>query len=189
MIPTKFAVALYPGVRGAEVDAVVDIFESHLERNTALMGTTFEAVKCDDADGAARTMLPTHSYHNPPDEGVEVFIIPGGEGARDAISTQPVTDFIAAASSNLKFLLAIGTGNALAARGAALRGKRAAVDKENLKWVCLSSIKEDVDDRQYWRRFTDDGSLWTRMRRQFGLSRTTLLMETHGRQPPTEQST
>jgi len=93
---------------------------------------------------------PTHTFENSPD--LDILILAGGPGWR--IPTLDATlDFIAKTAPNVKYVLTICTGSALAARAGIMNGRKATTNKTswpnavkagpNTTWVPYARWVED----------------------------------------------
>ncbi|KAF3047318.1 hypothetical protein E8E11_000954 [Didymella keratinophila] len=69
---------------------------------------------------------PTHTFENAPD--LDVLILTGGPGWRNP-TLNTTLDFIAKTAPNVKHVLTICTGSALAARTGIMNGRKATTDK------------------------------------------------------------
>lgn len=142
--PTKYAVALFDGFQSLDVFGPIDAL-NYLSKTTALelsiLGPTLEPVSTLHKPTPGRIgqkVVPTHTYADAP-EGIEVLLVPGGQGTRDAAHTQVVVDFIKDRYPKLRYLLTVCTGSALAARAAVLDGREATSNKLSFGWVrCLT---------------------------------------------------
>jgi hypothetical protein len=145
MGPRKFAISIYPGVYTDQVDAIVDILQTIPDAKISLIGPRWEPFEgiASDESRTTRMLEPTDTFHNPPDEGIQVFIIPDGEQSyddhrsfRDTLSRRGVLGFLRAISpQNMHSILTIGTAIVFPARANMLAGKNAATTPENVEWV------------------------------------------------------
>ena len=62
-----------------------------------------------------QTIVPTHTFDNPPEEGIDVLIVPGGAGAR-VLNVSSTVAFIADRYPSLQYLITVCTGAGVAAR-------------------------------------------------------------------------
>jgi transcriptional regulator GlxA family with amidase domain len=89
---------------------------------------------------------------------LDVLMVPGGPGVRNANGTQPLVDFIRDKYESLDYLLTICTGAGLAARAGVLDGKNATTNKN--AWNTIRAMGPDVN----WiapARFVRDGNVWS----------------------------
>lgn len=138
--PTKFAVALFDGFQSLDVFGPLDAL-NYLSKTKALelslLGPTLSPVSTLHNPTPGRIgqhVVPTHTYATAP-EDIEVLLVPGGQGTRDAEYTQVVVDFIRERYPKLRYLLTVCTGSALAARSGVLDGKEATSNKLSFGWV------------------------------------------------------
>lgn len=139
--PTKFAVALFPGFQALDVFGPLDTLNymskrQHLE--LSLLHTSLEPVSTLLKDGTSgcigQSIVPTHTYETAPDD-IEVLLVPGGMGARDANNVKSVREFVKERYPKLKFLLTVCTGSAIVAQSGVLDGKEATSNKRSFDWV------------------------------------------------------
>lgn len=138
--PTKYAVALFNGFQSLDVFGPLDAL-NYLSKTTALelslLGPTLDPVSTLYKPGPGRIgqhVVPTHTYADAPAD-IEVLLVPGGLGTRDADHTQVIVDFIRSRFPGLRYLLTVCTGAALAARAGVLEGKEATTNKMSFDWV------------------------------------------------------
>lgn len=102
-------------------------------------------------------LTPTHTFATAPDD-IEVLIVPGGPGMRDANLTAAATDYIRDVYPSLRYLVTVCTGAGLAARAGVLDGRRATTNK--LSWDTITAMGPNVE----WvspARWVVDGNIWT----------------------------
>ncbi|KAH7233245.1 class I glutamine amidotransferase-like protein [Fusarium tricinctum] len=162
--PTKFAVALFPGFQALDVFGPLDTLNymskrQHLE--LSLLHTSLEPVSTLLKDGTSgrigQSIIPTHTYETAPDD-IEVLLVPGGMGARDANNVKSVREFVKERYPKLKFLLTVCTGSAIVAQSGVLDGKEATSNKRSFDWV-----QSQGPDVKWVRkaRWVVDGNVWT----------------------------
>ena len=108
----------------------------------------------------AQLLLPTHTYDDAPE--LDVILVPGGAGARNLNSTQPVVDWLRERMDDpeLDYMMTICTGASLLARTGKMAGKNATTNKAAFNWV--KSVEHA--DKVNWiakARWVVDGNLWT----------------------------
>lgn len=145
--PTKYAVALFDGFQSLDVFGPIDAL-NYLSKTTALelslLGPTPDPVSTLHKPGPGRIgqrVVPTHTYADAPAD-IEVLLVPGGQGTRDAAHTQVVVDFIRERFPRLRYLLTVCTGSALAARAGVLEGREATTNKLSFDWVSFTDHSE-----------------------------------------------
>ncbi|TFB02530.1 hypothetical protein CCMA1212_005269 [Trichoderma ghanense] len=95
--PTKYGVALFSGFQALDVFGPLDalnILSASTPLNLSILSTTLSPVSTipikDPVPGfIGQRIVPTHTYQDAPKD-IEVLLVPGGEGTRDAELTQPV---------------------------------------------------------------------------------------------------
>lgn len=137
--PVKYAVALFPGFQLLDVAGPLDVLAVLAQQvpvEVSVLAATLAPVTSRTARSGSvgQEIVPTHTFADAPDD-VEVLLIPGGGGTRDAAATQPLVDYAARAYPKLRYLLTVCTGAALAARAGLLDGKRATTNKLAFDWV------------------------------------------------------
>ena len=149
--PTRYAIAIYPGFSPLDVLGPLDILErlAKITKITiAIQSLTRDPISSAlPAEVAARqridvdqshhavTLQPSDTFHEPPDDGIEVLIVPGGLGALDERHTGGLCGFIDAAMPTLKSLMTVSNGGIIAARSGSLDGKMATIDAKSLPFV------------------------------------------------------
>ncbi|XXH02706.1 hypothetical protein Hte_009091 [Hypoxylon texense] len=163
--PTRFAVALFPGFQALDVFGPLDILNL-LSKKTPLslrvLGATLDPVSTR-ADGTGHTtgqaVVPTHTFADGGlEDDVEVLLVPGGFGTRDAENVKGVVEFVRAAYPSLRFLLTVCTGSAVAAMSGVLDGRRATSNKRAWAWATAQGPKVQWVPRARW---VADGNVWT----------------------------
>ncbi|TLD30093.1 Siderophore iron transporter [Venturia nashicola] len=85
-------------------------------------------------------IVPTHTFANAP--AVEVLLIPGGFGTRNANNTTPVEKYIQSVFSSLRYAITICTGSAILAQTGLLDNRRATTNKAT--WNSVISLRKEV---------------------------------------------
>lgn len=167
--PTKWAGILFEGMLLQDLIGVIDPLQvmarsTHLE--LVLLAETLDMVSTmPPASVSANTynsswwpgLTPTHTFATAPDD-IEVLIVPGGPGMRDANLTAAATDYIRDVYPSLRYLVTVCTGAGLAARAGVLDGRRATTNK--LSWDTITAMGPNVE----WvspARWVVDGNIWT----------------------------
>jgi putative intracellular protease/amidase len=91
------------------------------------------------------------------ENGVDIFLIPGGYGTRVAIDNILLIDKISAISKLSKYVLTVCTGTALLAKTGLLNGRKATSNKRAFDWVVtygpavnwIRKARWVVDDKYY----------------------------------------
>ncbi|KAI1766295.1 class I glutamine amidotransferase-like protein [Hypoxylon sp. FL1150] len=169
--PTRFAVALFPGFQALDVFGPLDILNL-LSKKTPLSLRVLAATPDPVSTSAAGTghttgqaVVPTHTFANPGagglengDDDVEVLIVPGGFGTRDPANIRETVEFVRGAFPNLRFLLTVCTGSAVAAMAGVLNGRRATSNKRAWAWATAQGPKVHWVPHARW---VTDGNVWT----------------------------
>ncbi|KAL6876865.1 class I glutamine amidotransferase-like protein [Trichoderma novae-zelandiae] len=163
--PTNYAVALFSGFQALDVFGPLDalnILSASTPLDLYILSPTLDPVSTipvkDPIAGAiGQCVVPTHTYQDAP-KNIEVLLVPGGQGTRDPELTQPVVDFIASTFPNLRYLLTVCTGSALAARAGVLDGKNATSNKLAFDWVASNGPNVRWVRHARW---VQDGNIWT----------------------------
>lgn len=66
---------------------------------------------------------------------LEVLIIPGGRGVRDAATMEPVIKFVKGIAPRVRYIVTVCTGSAIAAQAEVLDDRRATTNKLAFDWV------------------------------------------------------
>jgi len=101
-------------------------------------------------------ILPTHTLATAPP--LDVLIVPGGPGTRDAAAMVPCIEFIAHVYPTLKYLITICTGAAIVAQAGVVDGMSGTTNKRAWKWV--TSLRPQVKwvEKARWHV---DGKWWS----------------------------
>lgn len=132
--PTRYAIALFEGFQVLDAFGPLDvlfILSKHTPLELSVLGPTTDPVSSrakSHPGSIGQAVVPTHTYDTAPSD-IEVLIVPGGAGTRDIEATQPVVDPIKRTFPELRYLLTVCTGSALAARAGVLDEKNATSNK------------------------------------------------------------
>lgn len=138
--PTKYGVVLFNGFQSLDVFGPLDILNLLAKSKPlelSLLSSTLDPVSTTIDPSLARfsqKIIPTHTFQNAP-EDIEVLLVPGGQGTRDADNVQTAVDYVKSAYPKLRYLLTVCTGSALVARSGVLDGKEATSNKRAFEWV------------------------------------------------------
>ncbi|KAI0883735.1 class I glutamine amidotransferase-like protein [Annulohypoxylon maeteangense] len=161
--PTRFAVALYPGFQALDVFGPLDILNLLSKRtplSLAILAPTLAPVSTRtpvSGHTASQSVVPTHTYADSPSD-IEVLLIPGGPGTRDPKYVGEVEDYVRKAFPNLRYLLTVCTGSAIAAHAGVLDGRRATSNKRAWDWATSQGPHVNWVPRARW---VADGNIWT----------------------------
>ncbi|RSL95384.1 hypothetical protein CEP52_012083 [Fusarium oligoseptatum] len=146
--PTKYAVALFRGFQALDVFGPIDALNymsrtRSISLSLSMLHTSLEPVTTllDSTPGQiGQSVVPTHTYDNAP-EDIEVLLVPGGMGTRDAENIARVRQFIKERYPKLRYLLTVCTGSAIAAQSGVLDGREATSNKRSWSWVVSQGPK------------------------------------------------
>jgi len=107
----------------------------------------------ENSHGISISTQPLEEINN----GLDIFLIPGGHGTRKEIDNILLIDKIREISDLSKFVLTVCTGSALLAKTGLLDGKKATSNKRAFNWVMtngedvnwLKNSRWTVDDKYY----------------------------------------
>ncbi|KAG5641820.1 hypothetical protein DXG03_004162 [Asterophora parasitica] len=123
------------------------VFAFNVPLNLSFIAETLDPVSTRPRNLAAppisdfdESIVPTHTYDNAPP--LDVLIVLGGRGTRDAEAMQLPIDFIAKVYPSLQYLITVCTGAGVAARAGVLDGKRATTNKRS--WASTIALREQV---------------------------------------------
>ena len=139
-LPTKFGMLLFPSFQALDVFGPLDVLNtlswSHPELTLSMISKDLNPVSTlakKFNSTFAESVTPTHTFDTAP-EDIEVLLVPGGVGTRSP-DLQPEIAFIAKTFPNLKYLITICTGAALAVEAGVLAGEIATTNKMSFDWV------------------------------------------------------
>lgn len=136
--PSKYGVVLFTGFQALDVFGPLDalnILAQSRPLELSILASSPEPVSTALAPGGfGQSVVPTHTFDGAPAD-LEVLLIPGGRGTRDAAVIQPAVGFLRGRFPRLRYLLTVCTGSALAAEAGVLDGRRATSNKLHLRRV------------------------------------------------------
>lgn len=136
--PTKYGLVLFTGFQALDVFGPLDalnILSQSRPLELSILASSMEPVSTALVPGGfGQSVVPTHTFDAAPAD-IEVLVVPGGRGTRDAAVVQPAVDFLRGRFPRLRYLLTVCTGSALAAEAGVLDGKRATSNKLHLRFV------------------------------------------------------
>lgn len=136
-LPTHYAVLLYPGFQLLDVAGPLDILNLLSSKNDvklSILSSTMGPVPTMPKTAFSQSIVPTHTFADAP-EDIEVLLVPGGLGARDADNIQPAVDYVKKVYPKLQYLITVCTGSALVAKAGVLDGVKATSNKAAFEWV------------------------------------------------------
>jgi len=89
-----------------------------------------------------------HGFKDAPQ--LDMLLIPGGIGTRDAIDDRVLLDWLAARSQSAEIVMSVCTGSALLARAGVLDGQRATTNKAFFQWVADQGPKVEWVRQARW---------------------------------------
>ena len=89
-----------------------------------------------------------HGFKDAPQ--LDMLLIPGGIGTRDAIDDRVLLDWLAARSRSAEIVMSVCTGSALLARAGVLDGQRATTNKAFFQWVADQGPKVEWVRQARW---------------------------------------
>ena len=138
--PTSYALILYPGFQALDVFGPLDalnILSSEIPNlSLSIIAPTLSPVSTKHPFGPNKdsnfgeSVVPTHTFDNPPDN-IEVLFIPGGYGTRDEEIMGPMVECVKGLIPRVKYVLTVCTGSIVLARTGLLDGKRATTNKKS----------------------------------------------------------
>lgn len=165
--PLRIGVLIYPGFQALDIFGPLDALNS-LARSypltLSIISTTLQPVSTLAPSSAtvsptfAQSVLPTHTLVEAPP--LDILIVPGGLGNRDAAAMAPYVDFIRErwADLRLRYVLSVCTGAALVARTGCVDGMRATSNKKAFEWVRAQRTEVNWVGRARW---VEDGKWWS----------------------------
>jgi transcriptional regulator GlxA family with amidase domain len=159
----NFGCVVFPGFQALDVFGPLDalnVLSWMRQMNLAVIAETLEPVSTKTSrnphqSNFAQSIVPTHTFDTAPP--LEVLIVPGGFGNRDP-SIQTTVDFIKNRYPELRYLITICTGSAIAAQAGILDGKRATSNKHS--WASVTTLGPKVKWVSH-ARWVIDGNIWT----------------------------
>ncbi|KAH6906481.1 DJ-1/PfpI family protein [Coprinopsis sp. MPI-PUGE-AT-0042] len=162
--PTKFGVLLFDGFTALDVYGPLDVLNtlSFTQKNItlAMLSRTLDPVSTkvksiNQVFGSST--VATHLLSAPPPD-LEVLIIPGGGGTR-AADLDPEINFIRDVFPSVRYVIAVCTGNALAARAGIFDGLKATGNKKAWPWLTTQSKKVHWIGKARWVNTSD--KIWS----------------------------
>ena len=98
--------------------------------------------------------IPDHSFEDAPP--LDVILIPGGIGTRQAVENERLIEFVRSAGKNAEYVTSVCTGAFILHRAGFLTGKRA-----NTHWGSVDRLRSLGDVEVVPQRFVQDGNVIT----------------------------
>ncbi|KDB24032.1 hypothetical protein H109_04063 [Trichophyton interdigitale MR816] len=107
--------------------------------------------------GFSESVVPTHSYDDPP-TNIDVLIVPGGLGTSHCANIEPTVKLARKLYPEVKYLFSICTGSKVLAEAGLLDGKKATTNKRRYE-----ETTRPYPQVQWQRsaRWVIDGNIWT----------------------------
>lgn len=170
VVPSKIGILLFPGFEPLDVFGPVEALQM-ISLATAKVELFYIGPTLDPVSTAPKNIVhstkgssvntrvvPTHTYDSPP-EGLEVLLVPGGQGTRIKVPTsEAAVAFVAKTYPTLTYLITVCNGAEIAARAGVLDGKQATADK--FEWDTTTGTGPNVN----WvrmARYAVDGNCWS----------------------------
>jgi len=145
MAERTLGVLLYPGFE------LLDVF-GRLEAFGNLPGAIDVKMIAAQAGPVVSAQGPRavadHGFADAPP--LEMILVPGGIGTRDAIDDRALLDWLAARSRSAEIVMSVCTGTALLARAGLLDGQRATTNKAFFQWVADQGPKVEWVREARW---------------------------------------
>ncbi|KAI5460842.1 class I glutamine amidotransferase-like protein [Mariannaea sp. PMI_226] len=165
--PTHYGVVLFPGFQALDAFGSLDALNTLSSRRPlrlSVLAETLDPVstKMPESTGTpdpsiGQSIVPTHTFSDAPSD-IQVLLVPGGKGTRNAKRMEPVVAFLKNYYPKLEYLLTVCTGSALAAWAGVLDGHKATTNKLSFQWVTEQGPNVDWVRRARW---VTSGNIWT----------------------------
>lgn len=149
----KVAVLLFDDYETLDVFGPVEVFG----RLTDLYSVKFYSL-CGGQIGNRHGVSILTDRLDDINDGLEIFLIPGGQGTRKEVDNKLLINKIKQISNLSKYVLTVCTGSALLARTGLLDYKHATSNKRAFAWVINNGAKVVWDKKVRW---TVDGKFYT----------------------------
>ncbi|KAL2810487.1 class I glutamine amidotransferase-like protein [Aspergillus granulosus] len=163
-VSLRIGVLLFPGFQVLDVFGPLDclnVLSRTHPLTLSLLSHTLDPVTSKVHSypaSIAQSILPTHTFSNPPP--LDVLLVPGGLGTR-LLDSDPITSsiaFIRSVYPSLRYLITVCTGSGLAARAGILDGRRATTNKRAFREISVWRSEVEWVAKARW---VVDGNLWT----------------------------
>jgi transcriptional regulator GlxA family with amidase domain len=145
MAERTLGVVLYPGFELLDVFGPLEAF-GNLPGVIEVKMIAAQAGPVVSAQGPRA--VADHGFKDAPP--LDMLLIPGGIGTRDAIDDRPLLDWLAARSRSAEIVMSVCTGSALLARAGVLDGQRATTNKAFFQWVADQGPKVEWVRQARW---------------------------------------
>lgn len=145
MAERTLGVVLYPGFELLDVFGPLEAFGNV----PGVIGVKMVAAQAGPVVSAqGPRAVADHGFKDAPQ--LDMLLVPGGIGTRDAIDDRPLLDWLAARSRSAEIVMSVCTGSALLARAGLLDGQRATTNKAFFQWVADQGPKVDWVRQARW---------------------------------------
>jgi len=141
----KVAVLLFDNFETLDVFGPVEIF-GRLTEEYRVSFYSLSGGLIENADGVSIQTKPLAGIEN----GVDVFLIPGGYGTRIEVTSVLLIDKIRKIAELSKYVLTVCTGTALLAKTGLLDGRKATSNKRAFDWVVTQGPKVNWVRKARW---------------------------------------
>lgn len=167
-LPSRFGMIVYPGYQTLDVFGPLDAyFFLSLSRplNLTIISYTLDPVTTANRNQTAigsewsTSVIPTHTYENPPKD-LDVLLIPGGLGNRVLPDDhrEALLNYLRDVYPSLQYIISICTGSGLLAQSGLLDRRNATTNKK--AWWEITKLGRKTN----WiakARWVVDGNIWT----------------------------
>jgi transcriptional regulator GlxA family with amidase domain len=145
MAERTLGVVLYPGFELLDVFGPLEAF-GNLPGVIEVKMIAAQAGPIVSAQGPRA--VADHGFKDAPQ--LDMLLVPGGIGTRDAIDDRVLLDWLAARSRSAEIVMSVCTGSALLARAGVLDGQRATTNKAFFQWVADQGPKVEWVRQARW---------------------------------------
>jgi putative intracellular protease/amidase len=138
-------VVLYPGFELLDVFGPLEAF-GNLPGVIRVRMVAAEAGPVTSAQGPRA--IADHGFADAP--RLDLLLVPGGIGTRDAIEDRPLLDWLARRAAEAEIVMSVCTGSALLARAGLLDSRRATTNKAFFQWVVDQGPKVEWVRQARW---------------------------------------
>ncbi|KAI9148976.1 Isonitrile hydratase [Paramyrothecium foliicola] len=170
--PVNFGMIVFPAFTPLDVFGPLDMlngFSLTQHMNLSIIAKSLDPVTTQMRNhnvaksNFAQSIVPTHTFANPPAD-LDVLFVPGGSGTRAVKSPYPelrlteLIDYIRDVYPSVKYIISVCTGAQLLAQAGVLDGKNATTNKLAFKSTAVFGPKTHWIAKARWVR---DGNIYT----------------------------
>jgi len=145
MAERTLGVVLYPGFELLDVFGPLEAF-GNVPGEIVVKMVAAQAGPVVSAQGPRA--IADHGFADAPQ--LDMLLVPGGIGTRDAIDDRSILDWLTARSRSAEIVMSVCTGSALLARAGLLDGQRATTNKAFFQWVADQGPKVEWVRQARW---------------------------------------